>query len=173
MEYAVVLYFDQASENKLLDLMKKLVDGGMNDYMIKNKIPPHITLTVFRKEDDLGIKQIVQEFATRLYRQEVFFSSIGVFNPRVIFLASVMNEFLLNACVQINKAMQACTSDFASIYLPNQWVPHVALGVRLEANELTNAFGVLQKEFTTFQAMVAKVAVIECNPYRDICCFDL
>jgi hypothetical protein len=128
---------------------------------------------VFRKENESGIKEIVEQFVATLDKQELCFSSIGAFNPRVIFLAPVINKFLLNASSQINMAMQECTSDFASIYLPNQWVPHVALGVRLEADELVNAFAVLQKEVTTFNGTVAKLAVIECNPYRNVYCFDL
>lgn len=168
MEYAVVLYFDQTSEKKLLGLMKTLVDSGMNDYMIDNKIPPHITLTVFRKEKATGIKERIEDFAARIQKQHLSLTSIGFFNPRVIFLSPVINNFLLESCSQIYETMSEITSDFAAVYLPNQWVPHVALGVRLEPQELIKAFVVLQKEFKPFNVMVSRIALIECTPYNEI-----
>jgi len=51
MEYAIVLYFDEDTEAKLNNLMEELACDKTNTYMIDNKIPPHITLSLFSSSD--------------------------------------------------------------------------------------------------------------------------
>jgi len=173
MTYAVVLYFDVKTELYIQNLMNHLCDKGMNTYMLDNKIPPHVTISLFDKYNTDGLVNIIKKFADSLKSFELCFASIGVFYPPVIFLAPVIIQQLLEANSTIINSLKEVATDFNDYYMPGTWVPHAALGVKLSENELQEAFKIVQKEFKTFSGIITKVALAECNPYKELCCYDL
>lgn len=91
-DYAVILKFDDVSSKKIEDLTKKINDiVGMN-----YTIPPHITLGVFRTDNIEAYDEIFKKFSEELKRTEVIFSSIGQFSPKVLYIAPLITEDLLD-----------------------------------------------------------------------------
>lgn len=173
MTYAAVLYFDDKTERYVQNLINHLCDKGMNTYMLDNKIPPHVTISLFDKYNTDGLENIIMRFSETLNSFEICFASIGAFYPPVIFLAPVITQQLLDVNIRIINSLKEVATDFNDYYKPGTWVPHAAMGVKLDENELYEAFKIVQKEFKTFSGTVSKVALAECNPYRELCCYDL
>lgn len=173
MEYAVILRFDEGTESRVLKLIKDIAEVSANSYMIEYGIPPHVSLTIFSKENDTGIKDIIVDFAKQLNHFEIKFDSIGVFNPYVIFLAPVVTSDLINISSDLNNKISPVASNLNDYYLPARWVPHMALGVKMNVEELLKAFKALQKDFHPFSGKVMKIALAECEPYKEIFCLNL
>ena len=173
MEYAVILRFDKETETKVFRLINDIAKVSANSYMTDTGIPPHVSLTIFSKESETGIKSIILDFVKQLKRFEMGFDSIGVFNPNVIFLAPVVTSYLLNVSSDISNKISKVADNLNAYYIPNQWVPHMALGVKMNEEELLKAFMVLQKEFHPFSGKVMKIALAECEPYREVFCVNL
>jgi hypothetical protein len=53
MNYSVVFYFDDETENKITSLIHLIVDNGVNDYLISNKVPPHTTIAANLSSQEL------------------------------------------------------------------------------------------------------------------------
>lgn len=168
MDYAVILRIDEEAERKVFPLINTITKVSGNAYMTANGIPPHVSLSLFSAENEAEIKEILTGFAKPLNRFAMDFDSFGVFNPHVLFLAPVVTSHLINIHADLNNRISPAANGLNAYYLPNQWVPHMALGVKLHDDELLKAFEVLQKEFLPFTGEIVKIALAECEPYREV-----
>ena len=66
--YAVSLHFTQEVNEIIFNTMASIADLIGNDFMIKNKVPPHITIGAFHgtKETEEKLIRIVEEFSNTL-----------------------------------------------------------------------------------------------------------
>lgn len=173
MEYAVILRFDGKTEKKVSRLIDGVAKASANSCMTDDGIPPHVSLSIFSKENDAGLKDILTGFAERTDAFDLRFDSIGVFNPEVLFLAPVATSCLIGISAEINKKISGIASGLNGYYLPDRWVPHMALGIKMNPEELLKAFAALQKEFSPFSGKAIKIALVECCPYREVFCLNL
>ena len=60
MTYAIEMYFDKETEEKIMSLAKKVADAGLSTKYLEWKTRPHITLAVF---NDVG-----EDRCTKLFR---------------------------------------------------------------------------------------------------------
>ena len=51
LTYAVTLYFDDKTTEEIRMLTKALYEVTGNDYMVRNNVPPHLTLGMFHVND--------------------------------------------------------------------------------------------------------------------------
>ena len=61
-------------------------------------------------------------------------------------------------------------------YIPNSWVPHMAVAMKMEKEGLYKGFKRLSEIFTPFCAELDKMALIkweENNPYQELAVYDL
>ena len=175
MDYAVVLYFNKETEDKIQTIISKVADSGVNSYMIDTKIPPHVTIGAFDSDYEENI--LIDKININIHRfqcGDIFWASIGVFNPNVIFLAPVLTEYILFLNKTINQELKTITRvGDRGYYLPNQWVPHTAIAIKLNQIELSKAFAVVQEEFVAFAGKVNRLALAKCNPYNEIKVWNL
>lgn len=64
MIYAIEMYFDKATEKKIINLAVKVADAGISTKYLEWKTHPHITLGVFNDVDEIRITFPVEELAT-------------------------------------------------------------------------------------------------------------
>ena len=170
MEYAVVFYFDRIMKEKINLLIEKIASETENRYMVVNKIPPHITISLFQYDEDIDtIIRSIENNISAFNKDKIILASIGVFNPSVLFLAPVVNNYLVESNKKINEIIRA--NDKIKLdknYIENQWIPHISLGVRLNENELIKGVKALTKYFEVSEIKIEKIGLAECNPYRDI-----
>jgi 2'-5' RNA ligase len=174
-DYAVVLYFDDTTNNRLQNMIDKVAQSTGVGYMKTANVPPHVTLAMVLGENEREIANECERFASEIEGgKEVVFASIGVFNPFVIYLAPVMNDFLREANKAVNERLQKIAAPGnRGLYLPNNWVPHAAVAVKLNPETLKKAFAVVQEMFTPFTAKTDRLVLAKCDPYTELKIWDL
>ena len=158
--YAITIYFDDDTTNKIRTLTEELAEITGNDYMIANSVPPHLTLGMFHAEDaELEkLKELFCEFVREVKDTAggldfpIAFDGTDNFLDKVIFLKP--DDSCRNKLCHLNEQLhQLFLPHFEPAdnrnYLPGNWVPHVALAVKLShktfekgMNFLKNAQGI-------------------------------
>ena len=165
-----MLYFDSITEQKINTLILKTADETGNKYMVDNKIPPHITISLFQYDEAIDtIIGTIENNITIFNRGNVKIAPIGIFNPNVLFLMPIVNDYLIESNKKITKIINAKNKiSFDKNYLENQWVPHISLGVKLNEDELINGVRMLVKNFEALDTKTNRIGLAKCNPYKDI-----
>lgn len=171
MEYAIGLYFDKVSEDKFNEIIRQMVQNGVNNYMLENKITPHTTLANISAKDAAPIIETLDKNRAVICKNEIFWASIGVFMPLVIYAAPVLNEYLFELNIQMNTLLKPTGRN--GFYLPYQWVPHTALAVKMNRDELKIAFDIVTNEFVAFGGVSDKLFLAQCNPFKEIKTWEL
>ena len=63
MTYAIEMYFDKETEEKIMSLAKKVADAGLSTKYLEWKTRPHITLAVFNDVDEDRCTELLEMFA--------------------------------------------------------------------------------------------------------------
>ena len=170
--YAVVLYFDEDASSKLNRGIKGISDVSGNRYMLDVEIPPHITIGAFLCDEPTELLEKVREFAAQVKQFPVRFEKVGAFGTKVLFASPIKDECLASINVKINELL---LGDFAPAdnenYIPEKWIPHCALAVRLDDEQFQVAKEI-QLEFPLV-AQVEKLALARCNPYKELEIWEL
>lgn len=169
MEYAVLLYFDNATDRRLQILIDDLVASGVNDHYRELKMRPHLTLAVISVDDDRELKEFIADQANKLEPLPVKLASVGMFptDAGVVFLSPVVNEPLLQMHRQINEKLEQLSGSFSSLYREENWVPHCTLALDLQPDEVKSAYKVLKNNFQPFAALAVEIGLIACCPYNE------
>ncbi|MBR5646248.1 MAG: hypothetical protein IKX23_06375 [Treponema sp.] len=173
--YAVTLYFDENINQKILELIKEIYLETGNDYMIKNSVPPHLSLGLFhvKKEEIEILEKVFKEFAGFLKneKEELFLNFYGAdnFSDKVIFLGVIRDELLMS----LNKKLHQLFLPFFEAgdnrnYLPENWMPHVALAVKMNEQQFEKGFSYAKKVFFPKTAKICSITLAECNPYKEV-----
>ena len=174
MEYVIILCFDEDTESYFNAFIRSISDSGVSSHMIDERVPPHISLACFQTET---INEIINELNSQILSFKsggIVWSSLGAFIPNALFAAPVMNEYLLNACIDINRLIEPfSTPGQNGWYLPYQWVPHTTLAYQLSNDGLKKAFDIVSQKFTFVSGKGTRLLLAECNPYKEIKAWNL
>ena len=172
--YAIVLYFDEGT-NKIIDkTIKRAAALSGNNYMLDINIPPHITLGCFYSDRHVNLVEKVESFAKSLSPFEVTFNAIGAFEPYVLFASPIKDDHLtqLNALLHESLLNHYEPAENAN-YLPDKWMPHCSLAVRLDAEQFAKVKTIEAEIELPFTTQVTKIALAECNPYNEIAIWNI
>ena len=174
LDYAVTLEFDKETEGKIREMMEEVARKTGCDYMLQCKIPPHVTVSAIISDQEEKLLKEMESLASGMKKGMVQFANIGIFNPFVIYLGPVMNEFLQNTCKVVNERLL----PYAQVgnrgrYLPDQWVPHAAIAVKLSQDTLKDAFEIVQRSFEAFDATAEKIILAKAEPYEELRAWNL
>lgn len=169
MGYLISAYFDEESNRTLARYIRGIADASGNDFMIKNNVPPHLTISFFEARSDETAKMIFQGVQENLRPGEIEIPSIGAFLPGVLFAEAVQNTRLF---VLSNVVSEELTHHDEVIvnrcYQPLSWIPHVTLGKTLNDEQMRAAFEYLQKHFSPITARIESFGLAKTNPHREI-----
>lgn len=169
MHYAVTLEFDKETENKIQQMIDEVAEKTGCDHMKQYRIPPHVTVCGLISENEETLLAEVEKISQSMRKDFVWFVNIGIFNPLVIYLGPIMNEFLFNACKTVNeRLLQYAEVGNKGQYLPNQWVPHTAVAVKLTPQALKEAFSIVQEKFSAFGSVAERITLARCEPYVEL-----
>ena len=173
-DYAVTLEFDKETENKIQEMIDEVARVTGCDYMKQSKIPPHITVSALVSDNEETLLSEMESIAEAMTKDFIWFANIGIFNPFVVYLGPVMNEFLQNTCRTVNeRLLQYADVGNRGRYLPNQWVPHAAIVVKLTPDAIKEAFAIVQEKFTAFGATAEKIVLARAEPYEELISWKL
>lgn len=174
IDYAVTLEFDNETHNKIQEMIDEVARVTGCDYMKQSKIPPHVTVSALVSDNEAALLSEMENIAAQLKKGSVFFVNIGVFNPFVIYLGPVMNEFLQDTCRTVNeRLLQYAEVGNRGRYMPNQWVPHTAIAVKLTPDALKEAFAIVQEKFSAFGATAERIVLARAEPYEELKSWEL
>jgi len=169
IDYAVTLEFDEQTENKIQELIDEVAKKTGCDYMKQSNIPPHVTVSALISDNEEALLLEMENIAELINKDYIWFANIGVFNPLVIYLGPVMNEFLQNTCSIVNeRLLKYADVGNRGRYLPNQWVPHAGIAVKLTPDALKEAFAIVQGKFSAFGATAEKIVLARAEPYEEL-----
>ena len=162
-------------------MMEQIAKRTGNDAMIRENVPPHITLSAFFISEGEAAKAVdifdayVEDLRDSQMRMgEITWCSVGAFLPHTIYLAPVLNEYLHEladkAYVQVKNTEEIRVHKR---YRPFGWFPHSTMAKHLTPEEMKIAFSVLQEQFKMFEGRAVSIGLAQTNPYRDICTYSL
>ena len=167
--YAIVLYFDDVSNNTFKEIIKDVALISNNNYMIDVNIPPHITIGSFSSDDYVNLLAIVEDFTKHIEEFDVKFDKINTFEPRVLFASPIKDAHLMRLNILVHDTfLKHVTPADNENYTPDKWIPHCALAVRLDKEQLKKAMIIEKSIKFPIVAKVQKVDLARCNPYKEI-----
>ena len=184
--YAVTLYFDSDSTTLIRSSISHLAEFTENDYMIQNDVPPHLTLGMFHASDSDSekLENLFREFSKKAGRFfPVDFSGADSFLDKVIFLSLKKDSPTFTFLKDLNTTLHEMfiphfePADNRN-YLPQNWVPHIALAVKLTHVQFEKGMFLLgesekkndadKKSSLPQSAKVVSLGLARCNPYNEI-----
>lgn len=159
--YAVVLYFDEDTEDQLLALWAALdvhgVDSAARTYGAGYR--PHLTLTIVDVPDADYLVEALEEPLADVVGLPVTLASLGFFvpSPCPAYLAVTPTSHLLTLHQQVYDALEdlPCWDH----YLPGGWMPHCTLAMRVD---LTSPVAhVVSRTALPIHATVASAHLVE------------
>jgi 2'-5' RNA ligase len=175
MHYAIVLYLDDEKTAMVKETVKALAPVCGSDYCLG--IEPHITVSAIVADAEEPVRKEAERLNKALKKGKIQIGSIGVFNPLVLFLAPVVDSYLTEAC-RTAKSYMLKVSEIGNQgrYMPDHWVPHMAVAMKMERAGLYRGFQRLSEIFTPFCAEIDKMALIkweEDRPYQELAVYAL
>lgn len=153
--YAITIYFDDVVTNHIRALTADLAAVTGNNYMLANSVPPHLTLGMFHAEDEEleKLKTLFMDFVRAVKAElagqtfPITFAGPDNFLDKVIFLKPA--EASRDTLCHLNELLhQLFLPHFEPAdnrnYLPENWVPHVALAVKLSHDGFENGMKFLR-----------------------------
>ena len=168
MEYAIGLLFDEVTENRFNNIIRQTALKGIS-YMLDNQIAPHITIAGISTEHPQSIIDLIDNNVFNFNSGDIFWATIGVFIPQVIFAAPVLNEYLHNFNIRINELLKTVgSSENNRFYLPYNWIPHTTIALKMSLHELRLAFDVIMSEFKAFGGTTDRLILVPGDPSLEV-----
>lgn len=156
--YAISLFFDDDSTQNLNSLINSIAEITENFYVVENRIPPHITLGMFKgtkeSEEKLCefIKKMNEDFNLDFLEKTIALDKLDFFNNKIAVLCSSQKKDCkeISFLYELNKNLHNLLlplPDFAAacnnLYLPENYFPHCAVASGLSSTQLKK---LLQKQ---------------------------
>lgn len=176
--YLISIYFDKQTEKRLQSLINRVAEATWENFMIDNKVPPHITVAAVetRREEELiaCIDSLICKNGCYGVTGDIQWVSVGAFFPQVLFVQPVLNEYLHNLSVVLSEKLSEIEETIVSpYYQPFCWLPHCTIAKQLTKEQMLEAYKVLQQHFVPMDGRVIKIGVARTNPHRDIKVWEL
>jgi len=164
MKYAVELYYDKITEEKLLHLMQRVADEKISTKLWEWKTRPHITLGCFNDVDETKCTEMLEAFAGRHRVFSAHIGSLGMFtDTRTIFASPIMSRSLYEFHSELHDQMKEFDTKGWEWYLPNIWVPHCAIALTREDAEdsFYKASNLLLHEFQKMSGSFVEIGLVK------------
>jgi hypothetical protein len=175
MDYAVVLYMNEEKTAMVKEWIKELAPICGSDYCLCTE--PHVTICAIIADDEELVKEEVAKLSKVIKKGEIKVGSLGVFNPFVLFLSPVVDPYLLESSQIANDYMLKVSEvGNKGRYIPGNWVPHMAVAMKMGRDGLYKGFERLSEIFIPFCAEINRMALIKWekdNPYQELAVYGL
>lgn len=176
--YLLTAYFDDSTTEQLQRLMDEVARQTGNDFMIRNHVPPHLTICAFDQKNPQRAVELFERFSSKLSEKNlnsdsnsnhIYIASPGAFLPSVIYLEAVQNRYLFELSEMAHKEFCADPATRPNrFYLPFQWIPHITIAKQLTDEQMRIAFAVLQQSFHPLEAKIVRFGLSKPNPHTDL-----
>jgi 2'-5' RNA ligase len=172
MAFAVVLFFDAATEATVRQVARSLVPAVISADPFVGELRPHLTLGVCEELDAAGFEPDFLAFAAATAATDFTFASVGVFpngDAGVLFLAPIVTQALLRTHDEFHSRFSKYAVSRVGYYLPGGWVPHCSLALNLPRDRLAAVVDVSARTAgLPFRGRYESIGVIQYSPATDI-----
>lgn len=169
MKYLISIYFDEATNRQIYKHMEAVAKASGNDYMLANKVPPHITLSSFETDDITPVWNALRRQIYDVAGGEIKWVGSGAFMTSVLYLTPVLNEYLLGVMQEIYDCILTVPDiKISKYYKPYQWLPHTTIGKKMTEEELYKGFAAVQGSFQIITGKVVRLGLAKASPYEEI-----
>lgn len=172
--YLISAYFDEKANKVIQGYIDKIAEMTGNDFMTKNNVPPHMTISAIEAKSIEVLVPAFQKLKWNIHSGQIMFASVGQLLPYVMYCTPVMNEYLLSLSKQIYEAYKDIPeTSISRYYQPFSWLPHVTVAKTLDKKQMQMAFEIMQDGFSPFRARIIQIGLAKVNPHEDIVKIDL
>jgi len=170
MGYAVLLYFDEQTEQRIMDLRHTLTEAGIPSLMNKMGDRPHISLAGFSEVDRDSLISLVQEYVTSREQFSVRLGVIGTFPTKenVLFLSPAPTIQLLTYHQEFHQRLAKFKLVSSPYYASESLVPHCTLEMNIPDEQFQKAIEYCHKAFTPLLGQFQEMGVIEYWPIKSL-----
>jgi 2'-5' RNA ligase len=170
MGFAVELYLDGQSEQRVRSLQRIVADACADSYAAPGAAAPHLSVAAFDDVDHSRAIAALSRFVESCEPLTVSFDSIGTFETpeRVIFLAPARDESLLAMHAEFHGFLRSMMLRSSALYVPGRWVPHCTLARRVPADALDAAIREAEAALHPFDATLLEIGLVELEPVRTL-----
>ena len=177
MQYAIELYFDKETEERLYALSKRAAEEKLSEKFLQWKTRPHLTLACFNDVDEEACARKLEAFSKAHGPLPAHLASVGMFpDTKCVFASPVMTEGMY----AFQRELHACLKDFDTRgwewYTPDRWAPHCTLALtKDDAEDVFYLVSCLMlREFRKLSGRFVAVGLVKITfPVQEIVAFDL
>lgn len=177
MQYAIELYYDKETENKLFELAKKIADEGISTKFLEWKTRPHLTLACYNDVDETECIEKLKGFAENHKAAPAYLGSIGMFNDtKTIFVSPVMNSSMYQLQRELHETLSGFDAKGWEWYCPDMWVPHCTIALTREDNDeaFFQASDLLLHDFKKMSGKFVSIGLVKVTfPVEEIFTIEL
>lgn len=173
--YSISLFFNKISQEYLTDIENQTANITNNFYRIEKNIPPHITIGIFKVEDNKEIdflnkiKNFIKDFnpfVIKIEKIEKIKNKILILKPEYSKNLNILNLNLYN---YLNKDFPPGCNN---IYTPENFFPHITLATGLTNTQIEKSIikinEILNNNIGNKIIQIQKISIAEHNPYKII-----
>lgn len=136
MQYAIELYYDKETEQKLSNLTHRVADEKLSTKFLEWKTRPHLTLACFNDVNEIKCIEQLKSFAQTHKIMPAYIGSVGMFtDTRTIFALPIMNDSMYQFQRELYEQLKNFDATGWEWYHPNRWMPHCTLALTKEDDE--------------------------------------
>lgn len=177
MQYAIELYYDKETEEKLYHLAQRVADAGLSTKFLEWKTRPHLTLACFNDVDEERCTERLERFAQTHGTMPAYIGSVGMFNDtRTIFASPVMNASMYAFQRELHECLREFDTTGWEWYCPDRWVPHCTLALTKDDEEdvFYRASDLILREFRKMSGAFTSIGLVKITfPVEEIFTADL
>ena len=172
--YLISIYFDKQTNKILQWYIDKIAEKTGNHFMIKNRVPPHMTIAAIEARNVDVLKPVFEDLNGKLCAGSMKIVSIGQLFPYVMYATPVLDQKLFNLSEEVYNAFcDIPETTMSEYYKPFSWLPHITLGKTLDKIQMQKAFQAMQESFVPFTAQFDEIGMAKVNPHEDVGRFKL
>ncbi|SCY40947.1 hypothetical protein SAMN05660668_02521 [Pseudobutyrivibrio sp. AR14] len=166
--YLVSAYFDNETNKILQGYINKIAAATGNDFMVKNNVPPHLTLSAIEARGVDVLLPAFDSLAGEIKQGEISIITVGQLMPQVIYVAPYLNDYLSTLEQRVFDYLAGIPETTVSnYYKPFSWLPHITLAKTLSREQMLDAVKVMQ-DFKSIKAKIVKIGLAKVNPHEDV-----
>lgn len=136
MGYAVELYFDRGTEERITRLWDTYREQNVTSLLPDLGFRPHISLAVFRDVEPALLTDVLVDIARNTLPLEVGLAAVASFPGAegVLFLVPTVSKELIELHEYFHERISKLGLKANPYYLPGRWVPHCTIASDLSSS---------------------------------------